>query len=129
MMASVLLDEVWVHVADDPQEHVRAAATTALSETDTVAGEVRHYAGGVAREVASSQRTRMLDVTFTELPREDFERLRSWAGLDVFLRDPLGRLMFGVFHSVGVSERPGNRATVRRVSLTFEATSRSEVVC
>lgn len=128
-MASVLLNEVWVHVADSPQEFVRATTTTALSETDTVAGEVRHYASGVARAVASSQRTRMLDVTFTEIPRVDFERLRSWAGLDVFLRDPLGRLLFGVFHSVDASERPGNRATVRRVSLTLEATSRSEVVC
>ena len=128
-MASVLFDEVWVHLADRPQEYVRAKAATALSETDTVAGEVRHYAGGVARAVASSQRTRMVDVTFTEVPRADFERLRSWVGLDVFLRDPLGRLMFGVFHSVEGSERPGNRATVRRVSLSLEATSRSEVMC
>ena len=128
-MASILLDNVWVHLAGSPHEFVRAGAATALSETDTAAGEVRHYAGGVARAVASSQRTRMVDVTFTEISRADFERLRSWAGLDVFLRDPLGRLMFGVFHSVDASERPGNRATVRRVSLTLEAISRSEVVC
>ena len=114
-MASVQLAEVWLHNADDLSDAVRLR-TARLSQTTSVGGQVRQYAGGVRRIVTTKARTRPITVTCEVIARDVFDRVIGWQGRELLLRDPFGRVEFGTLFDATVDEESG----LDLVNVTFE---------
>lgn len=127
-MASVALDELWVHQVSDFSSFVRVYMGS-LSEESGMSGEVRRYANGVTRAVTTLGTTKRVSVELPYVLREDFETLESWVSTPVMVRDPLGRKVFGMFFSLNADEKPiGDITTVFRASFELSELSLSEEV-
>ena len=116
-MASVTLNELWIHDADDLSDYVRVRVSE-LSAPQEQAGEVREYAGGRRRIIRRKTRRREVSVELSNVDREVLPRLDDWAGRLLMLRDPRGRVMWGSFFSFSVEETRGLRDRVT-VGFTF----------
>lgn len=118
-MASVTLTDAWFHLADDPAQFV-VMVLTGESDMTRRPTEVRRYAGGRVRAVTRRGRTKRLNLNFELAERADLEQLEEWIGEVVMFRDPLGRLVFGVYGAVEGGEIPGTDGTVLKVNLTLD---------
>lgn len=103
-MASVTVPTVLIAPADDLAAQIELDVS-ALSDEDGVMGEVRTYASGRRRSVSRVGRARSLPIAFDVVGQRDLLALiKSWCGLVVFVRDPRGRKVWGVYYSVTVKE-------------------------
>lgn len=116
-MASVLLDDAWIHLADDLATYVTAALTSA-EESAEAPVDVRRYANGRLRSIVRPGTARTISVGLGLVDRDVADTLRSWIGQTVMYRDPAERLVFGTFPSLGIGEVPGSDGTV--VNVTFD---------
>lgn len=105
-MASVNLDVVYIHLHSDPWQHVTAEVFGGFTSSVQVVGEVRAYARGRRRVVRRPGRFRPIEVNFPT-DRATLYQLEQWAGETVMLRDPVGRLVYGVYLKVGQVEIGG----------------------
>ena len=128
-MASVALDELWLHEAASNSTYITSVLST-LRETTAKPGAVRMYAGGNSRSVTSAGFSREFQVELRLADRADVDQLRRWveAGTLLLLREPLGRRLWGVSYDLGVNELPGTSGDFADVSFTFRRTSYSEAV-
>ena len=127
-MASVTLDELWIHEVSDLSSFVNCYMGS-LTEQSGMTGEVRRYANGVTRAITTLGTHRQVKVELPFLARTDLDLLESWAGTPVMIRDPLGRKVFGTYFTIEVEERPiGDVTTVLRASFDLSALSLSEAV-
>lgn len=125
-MASVALDTVILASVADLSRIVRLDVS-ALSEDDAVDGETRTYASGRVRSITRAGRRRTVPLTFDLVQdRATLDLLRSWAGTTVLVRDPYGRKLYAVYHSLSVKEIIP--VDVVEVSLTLTEISVSEAV-
>lgn len=122
-MASVSLTEVWVHDADDPSDYVTSDGFGEGGPTDSVVGEVRRYAQGRRRAVRRAGRTRRYRRTFPAVSDEWIDWMDDHIGSTVMVRDPKGRLFFGVFWEIDIPDLPGGAAP--DVTVAFESVTYS----
>lgn len=103
-MASVTLDRLWIHDADDLSSYVRFFTAPDRGDDRTQAGEVRQYAAGRQRLITRTGRRKELPVTLRQVTDDDLETLEDWLGSLVMVRDHRGRLMFASYFSLGVTD-------------------------
>jgi hypothetical protein len=116
-MATVVLDELWLHDAADYSDSVRfKVATTVASQERTVSR--RRRANGRLVMVSSPTSPVEVEVTAELLSRETLDKLTSFMGRRLLYRDTRGRVMFGFFPELAVTEvRPTRTHTA--VSFSF----------
>lgn len=106
-MATVTLTEVWIHDAAEPSNYVTSDGFGTGGPTDAARGEVRTYAQGRRRVIRRAGRSRTYDRTFPAVSDAWLEWMGDHIGSTVMVRDPKGRLFFGVFWSLDVTDLPG----------------------
>lgn len=128
-MASVTLEDLFLHEADDNSIFI-TAVLTGEHERTSKPGEVRRYAGGRLRSVTRAGSSQTLDVELRLADRADVDQLRAWVetGTQLMYREPLGRKLWGAVFGLDVKELPGVGGDVADVSFTFEQTSFTEAV-
>jgi hypothetical protein len=100
-------------------DQISAYTDPSRERVDTVAGEVRSYAGQVPRRraVGSFSASSVWRFTMMRLPYSDVELAREWlnTGVTVLARDHLGQYMYGVFFELSTPESAGRHgyATAR----------------
>lgn len=124
-MASVDLDRAWLHRTDDLSVYVSAFSAD-WNDVETVAGEVRTYAGGRMRIVSRPRRQQTLSVTLRYVPLADIDTLRDWAGDVLMLRDKRGRKLYGTFFTSTVKDLKG--VAYADVEFTFSQVTYIEAV-
>lgn len=102
-MAEVTLDRLWLHDADAPETYLRFF-TTDRGDTRAVDGEIRTYANGRRRLVTRAGSARTLPVTLRQVSDADLDVLEEWRGRLVMVRDHRGRLFFGTYFSIDVTD-------------------------
>lgn len=128
-MASVTLEDLWLHEAADNTVSITAIVTS-LDEAANVAGEVRRYANGRLRAVSRTGLARTLDVGLELADRDNVDQLRTWVEDHtlLMLRDPLGRILWGRIFGLSVSEIAGADVAFADASFTFNEVSYDESV-
>lgn len=118
-MAQVYLSDVWIHLLSDPSQHLRFDIRGAETHEVEAPGEVRRYANGRRRAVTRSGLDENLSLRLDAVTREQWRTLRLWAKQSVMVRDPVGRVFYGVYF------RPSGEELYPRdllaVSLTIES--------
>lgn len=127
-MATVELDGLWVHDADDLADHVRLTCVRALAPVDEIAGEVRTYAGGRRLARRRPGRAVRYEVTVRLIDRYGMAWLRAHAGQVVMARDYAGGQVWGIFWRVPVTEVESPVTPIVDVTLTIESVSRDASV-
>lgn len=102
-MAKLELRHVWINLLSTGIA-VHAYSSDRGRETG-VDGEVRKYAGGRLRAVSSVGTRGTFAFKLRDLSDADIERLKSWYGQPVVVRDHRGRRYFGVYFGLQESER------------------------
>jgi hypothetical protein len=90
-------------------ETLAAQTDPARSQTYSVAGDVRTYAGGRQRGVGSVGLSGSWKFVLVELTLTQIGVMRAWmtAGVTVLARDHRGQSMYGTFFQVDVGENMG----------------------
>jgi len=104
-VASVNLSELWVHEAANLAVSVTTYGFAQEDESRSTPGQVRTHAGGRRVLVTRPGHATSLPVTFPVCARVTVAWLRARVGTAVLLRDPYGRVEWGVYLSLDVSER------------------------
>lgn len=127
-MASVTLDDMWLHDATDYSSYIRIPLNRMATIEGDVQGEVRRYAGGRLRFIRRPGDKDNLTVSLTMVPQATVTAIKNWSGKLLMFRDPKGRKLFGQYSTVNMSEEPGPRELVRNVTFSFEEITESEEV-
>lgn len=124
-MASLTLTRLWIHSAADLSDYL-VLPWVQSSEDVTVQGQVRTYANGRRRSVSRPGAATRLPYTLPYVSPAQLEDLRGRVGVLQMVRDSRGRLHWGQFWSLQVSERP--TSTFKTVSFVLEVVTFSEAV-
>jgi hypothetical protein len=102
---SVILNDTYIHLKDDPQLYLKVQASN-LSESTEGPEESSLRTGGNTRRSTGKGAVYRLDVTLDHVDPEDKETLRSWIGPTLIIRDTRGRVWEGgiVGKSLAISE-------------------------
>ena len=122
-MASVTLDSIWMHDADDHTDFVRARAGS-INVVSGADGQVRTYAGGRQRLIRGPAQPRTMSVTMSNIERDAVNDIEQRRGTVQMLRDGRGRVVFGAFFDLQVDETPGLRGRAS-ASFTFQEVTAS----
>jgi hypothetical protein len=124
-MASIDLEQVWVHDAGDLASFVRLPVRE-LEAAPTRRVEAREYASGRLRRISRPAHHITVSITARLLSRGMVDRLDAWTGETLMLRDPRGRKLWGFFRELGVTEHAWtDRADV---AFRFVAITQDEAV-
>ena len=125
-MAAVSLETVLLAAVSDPSTTL-SLDVNSRSETDSLVGQVRAYAGGRQRSVARAGARRTVPIKFDVIAnRPLLATLRSWKGVPVLYRDPRGRKLYAVFFDLTIEEHIA--VEIAKVSLTLSEITITEVV-
>ena len=115
-MATVTLDTVWIHDGGDYSSSVTVDSES-LTEKLTGYTKVRRFAGGRLVSINQTGDRGEWGLAATLVTRSDIEFVQGFTNGDpVVVRDPFGRVIFGVVSgSVDVTELPG-ASTIGRIA-------------
>lgn len=115
-MAMITLRKLWIHLIDTG---VGLSFYTApeRSQSKSISGEVRTYAGGRQRSVSSIGTRSQVTVQLRQVTETDINTLTSWFGQTICMRDYRGRRWFGVFYALDIVDR--RKKTLHDVNLTL----------
>lgn len=116
-MPSITLDRLWLHQADDLDTYLRFFSTGRGDER-AVVGEVRVYAQGRRRIITRTGSAQVLTATLRQVTDADLSTLEDWRGVLLMLRDHLGRLVWGTFFDMAVTDYADRSGY--DVALTFQ---------
>jgi hypothetical protein len=102
-MTALTLRSLWLN-RTDTGEAISGPSGRDRGTTYTMDGERRRYANGRLRAVSTAGVGVEITRTMVALDYATKERLVSWLGVNVQLRDHRGNKWFGVFFTVAVSE-------------------------
>lgn len=125
-MASVTLDRMWVHDATDLDTYL-TFYTSDRSEDRTLAGTVRTYANGRQRIITSTGSSRTLPVTFPLVTSSELTQLEAWRGTMLMFRDHRGRLFFGTFFGLSITDHNDRSGYSVTLTITEASSSLPEV--
>lgn len=123
-MAEILLDELWIHDADNLATFVRVTLDRE-TEQPTVDGETRMYASGRMRAIVRPGRPGAHQLRCLQVERADVDQLRAWVGKLLLFREPRGRKFYGWYRALPITELPVDLADV---DLTVDELTHSEAV-
>lgn len=98
-MSYVELDTTWLHLLSDPAQQVFFPATRSR-ENEKRGGEVKVYTGSNRRSISTDVHSRMITLNAFIMDRDEYNTLRAWLRKPVMLRDPAGRIVYGVAYEV-----------------------------
>ena len=102
-MPSLTLDRVWLHDTDNLANYLTFfSADRGDQRARTV--DVRTYAGGRNRAVTRVSRRQQLAVRAVNISAATLEQLDDWTGHLLMFRDKPGRLVFGVYAALDVTD-------------------------
>lgn len=99
-MASVTLDELWLNLVSDPSQSLVIVRASSSTSPQQVLGQVRTYANGRQRVVNRAGRPGQTTVQARTTDLALIDKLMSWAGQPVWVRDERGRRHTGVYFEV-----------------------------
>lgn len=126
-MATVTLDEGWLHDAANLATFVRVDLSS-VAESAEIPADVRRYAGGRLRLVTKPGPARTVSVACKLADRAAVDTLRSWVGRLLLYRDPTGRKVWSMFGEVSITEIPGGDSTFADCSFVLREVSHTEAV-
>lgn len=126
-MTTLDLTELYIAPVSDLSDIITVNVRT---EDATVAAQsqVRRYAGGRDRLVFSPGETRMVAFTALSVDRSDYLALLDLIGTLALFREPRGRAIYGVAHSVAGQEWQARQTTLGTVSFTVQSVTYDEAV-
>lgn len=98
-MTTLTLAKCWINLATTG-EAVSAQREDDSADTRTVAGRIGTYSGGRQRAITQEGIGGTWQVSLRQVPYADTEKLRSWMGQTVLVRDNRGRKEYGVILEV-----------------------------
>lgn len=125
-MASIILDHLWIHRADDPADHL-TLTLDAATPTAAVDGEFETFGGGRVRLRRGPGTRRTVEYRCEQVPRAAIEQLQDWVGQVLLWRDPRGGRMYGAYLEQPTVWLPGG-LEVGDVTLTVTRIDRVEEV-
>lgn len=102
-MTVLILDRLWINRMETG-EAISARTARERPQTHTTPVEIRTYANGRQRAIASAGHRGELGFRLVDLTLPTVTRLRAWQGLTVQVRDHRGQRWHGVYASVEVGE-------------------------
>lgn len=117
-MPAVTLDRLWLHKADDLDTYLRFFTGPGRDDTRGTAGEVRVYAQGRRRIITRTGSAQALTATLRQVTSAELTTLEGWRGDLLMLRDHRGRLLFGTFFDMAVTDYADRSGF--DVALTFQ---------
>ncbi len=103
-MAMLTLDKLWINLLDTGSA-ISCYSSRSKTLTKSMSGDVRQYAGGRQRAVASKGVKGSFSFTLEDVSQAQIDTLTSWIGQTVVIRDVRGRRFFGVYFDLGISDR------------------------
>lgn len=116
-MATLTLTQVWVNRLDTG-EGINANSGRDRDREHAMAGDVRSYAGGRQRAYTVAGEQSKFEFSLRLLTQATVDKLRSWIGVPVQVRDVRGQRFFGVFFAVPVTEQ--SSPTLYDVSISLK---------
>ena len=104
-MASVRLRALWLNDATDGSDRICLRYVGSLSRTPAVAGSVVRLAGGRMRSVAQAGQATQWKADVSRADAGQAAWLAAHTGTPVWVRDPWGAKVLGVYWAVDVSPR------------------------
>lgn len=125
-MASVDLEHVWLHDADNLSDYIRLRSRNISTILERNIGR-RAYAGGRIRAVSSPAVEQSIEWEALMVNRETLDQLEDWLGETLLYRDPWGRSVYGFLSELPSTDRlaPIGKADV---SLVFKVVTEDESV-
>jgi hypothetical protein len=125
-MATITLDRTWLNLL------VSGDAVSAFTDPDRSTAfsrpvDVKHYAGGRQRSVAIVGESGTVSFRLIEVTWATVEKLRTWSGQVVQVRDNRGRLFVGTWADVTPADMP-YRIDAYAVALTLRLVTADEGV-
>jgi hypothetical protein len=102
-MATVTFNKIFVNLVATGQA-VSGYSARGRTEKYVQGGEVRTYANGRRRSIATEEDVGTYGFQLLLVPRTTVDTLTSWRGLLVQVRDHKGRLFYGVYRDATVEE-------------------------
>jgi hypothetical protein len=122
LLAVVDLERVWLHDAANLSSYLRLFSTRP-DDGRTRRGEVRSYAGGRRRIITGPTRGGTIAVTLRDVDGVELDQLDAWTGELLMYRDQSGRLEFGTYFTMQVSEYKDQSGY--DVAISFETVTHS----
>lgn len=126
-MTTLTLTELHIAPVSDLSDILTLNVRTE-SETFTTATGVRRYAGGRDRLIGRPGDSMTTTFTVLNVDRDDWLTLRDRVGTLCLFREPRGRAIYGVVHSISGDEWRARETTLGSVSFTVQQVTYSEVV-
>ncbi len=122
-MAMLILDKLWINLIDTGQG-LAMFSTPGKQLSRSMKGEVRQYAGGRQRSIVSKGIKGSFSFNLEDVTQTQLDKLESWLGQTVVVRDTRGRRFFGVLFDYTVTDR--HNPTYYSVSLTLNEVTYTE---
>lgn len=103
-MVSITLDRTFVNLVSTG-DVVQAYTGRGRSRNYKTNGDVQQFAGGRFRSIALEGVAGTQTFMLRDVSSADIDKLKSWIGETVLVRDNRGRRMFGTFFEVGYTDR------------------------
>lgn len=126
-MATVDLDDVWVHRGTDLATYVTFVFDQA-DDTSERDGDVQTFLNGRRAGSATAAEPRTVTYTCDLADRSDAETLAGWLGDLLLVRDGVGRKLWGVVYSVPHAEIRGTSGRLVDLTFTVEEVDHDESV-
>lgn len=117
-MPAIVLSQLWLHKADDLDTYLRFFTAAGRGDERAVPGEVRTYAQGRRRIITRTGSAQVLTATLRQVTDADLVTLEDWRGGLLMLRDHLGRLVWGSYFELAVTDYADRSGY--DVALTFQ---------
>jgi hypothetical protein len=122
-MATVSLDRLWLHDANNPTTFITCFTNGRAHDVD-VDGQVRRYANGRLRAVSRAGRRQKLQTTARYVTNSELAQLEAWLGETLLCwRDVYGVLLFGSIFAL--NPVPYKDRTGWDVTFTFQEVTHS----
>jgi hypothetical protein len=100
----LILDKLWINRLDSGEAIAAISSPTDRSQQHNTQLVVREYANGRRRAIATGASSAQLGWRLVAIDQATKDKLVSWKGAAVQVRDYRGQKFFGVFADVDVSE-------------------------
>jgi hypothetical protein len=84
----------------DPTNQLFCGSAQSSGLTDTLDGEVRYYAGGLAEPSVRSQDSRSYPITLKHLSSVQVAQVRAWRGTTLIVRSVDGERFFATYFAI-----------------------------
>lgn len=125
-MATLTLDKTWVNLVSTGAG-VSGNMRGEMPSSFEMSGEVRTFAGGRQRSVASEGERGIFAFSLYGLTLATIDTLRLWKGQAVLVRDARGQYAYGVMYKVDVNPRAYD-FNLYEVNLTLRVVTQVESV-